>query len=93
MNQIRTNGIRHLQNENNMKCPSCKSNLKEGTTALTFQMSDDRIVVVRDVPALICEECGDESIDMNIAKIVEEQVHKALSDGIRMGFIDFNNAA
>jgi hypothetical protein len=56
-------------------------------------MSDDRIVVIRDVPAMICEECGDESIDVETAKNVEKQVQKALSDGIKMGFIDFNNAA
>lgn len=76
-----------------MNCTVCKSTLKPGKTALTFQMSDDRIVVIRDVPAMICEECGDESIDVETAKNVEKQVEKALSDGIKMGFIDFNNAA
>jgi len=42
---------------------------------------------------MICEECGDESIDHETAKNVERQVQKALSDGIKMGFIDFNHAA
>lgn len=56
-------------------------------------MASNRIVVVRDVPAWICDQCGEESVDINISKKVEKQVEKALSDGIRMGFIDFNHAA
>lgn len=76
-----------------MKCPFCAGQFKKGTTALTFQIDSNRIVVVRDVPALICEQCGEETIDIDVAKIVEKQVEKALSDGIRMGFIDYNTAA
>ena len=76
-----------------MKCQYCKTDLKNGRTVLTFQMDANRIVVVRDVPALICEQCGEESIDIEVSKIVERQIEKALSDGIRMGFIDFNTAA
>ena len=76
-----------------MKCIYCKRNLKEGKTALTFQMENDRIIVVKDVPALICEECGEESIDIKDSKIVEQLVHKALADGIKMGFIEYYNAA
>jgi len=76
-----------------MKCTYCKSDLKKGTTTLTFQMEPNQIVVVRDVPAWICEQCGEESVDMSVSKKVEKQVEKALSDGIRMGFIDFNHAA
>tara|TARA_R100001143_G_C3359955_1_gene134827 strand:- start:7208 stop:7378 length:171 start_codon:yes stop_codon:yes gene_type:complete len=56
-------------------------------------MDPNQIVVVRDVPAWICEQCGEESVDMSVSKKVEKQVEKALSDGIRMGFIDFNHAA
>jgi len=76
-----------------MKCLYCKNTLKEGKTALTFQMGNDRIIVVKDVPALICEECGEESIDIKDSKIVEQLVHRAIADGIKMGFIEYYNAA
>ncbi len=76
-----------------MNCPHCKGEMTKGTTALTFQMDENKIVVVRDVPALICDQCGEESIDLETSKKVEKQVEKALADGIRMGFIDFNTAA
>jgi YgiT-type zinc finger domain-containing protein len=76
-----------------MKCPFCKFSLKQGTTVLTFQINPTQIVVVKGVPALICEQCGEESVDLETAKIVEKQVEKAIADGIQMGFIDFNHAA
>lgn len=76
-----------------MKCPYCYSDFKKGTATLTFQMAVDRIVVVRDVPAWICEQCGEESVDMSISRKVEKQVEQAISGGIHMGFIDFNHSA
>jgi YgiT-type zinc finger domain-containing protein len=76
-----------------MKCPHCKSELKQGTTVLTFQLNSDQIVVVKDVPALVCEQCGEESLDLETSKIVEKQVQQAVADGIQMGFINFNTAA
>ena len=76
-----------------MKCEICKGKLKKGKTVLTFQMDENRIIVVKDVPALICEECGEESIELKDSRIVERLVQKALSDGITMGFIQYNEAA
>ena len=76
-----------------MKCPHCKSELKQGTNVLTFQLNSNQIVVVKDVPALVCEQCGDESLDLETSKIVEKQVQQAVADGIQMGFINFNTAA
>ncbi len=76
-----------------MNCLVCKTELRKGTTVLTFNMGSNRILVVKDVPALICDQCGEESIDLDVSKNVEKQVEKALSDGISMGFIDYNAAA
>ncbi len=56
-------------------------------------MDENKIIVVKDVPALICEECGEESIELKDSRIVEQLVQKALSDGITMGFIQYNEAA
>ncbi len=67
--------------------------MEKGKTVMTFQMGEWEIVVIRDVPALICEQCGEEYVDNDTAKKVEEKVERALADGITMGFIDFNTAA
>jgi hypothetical protein len=56
-------------------------------------MGEGRIIVVKDVPALICEQCGEESINLENSKVVERLVQRAIADGITMGFIEYNNAA
>ena len=76
-----------------MNCPYCASGMEKGKTVLTFQMSDAEIVVVHDVPALVCDQCGEEYVDNGTAKKVEEKVERALADGLKMGFINFNPAA
>lgn len=76
-----------------MNCPYCTSEMKQGKTVLTFQMSEQQILVIHDVPALVCEQCGEEYVDNETAKKVENKVQRALADGIKMGFIDFNTAA
>jgi YgiT-type zinc finger domain-containing protein len=76
-----------------MKCSICASDLMEGKTTLTFQLAQNKIIVVKDVPALICEQCGEESIDLKDSKIVENLVNKAIENGITMGFIEYKTAA
>ncbi|MDZ7721986.1 MAG: YgiT-type zinc finger protein [candidate division KSB1 bacterium] len=76
-----------------MKCAFCKGELLNGKTVLTFQMSENRIIGVKNVPALICEQCGEESVDFKGSQIVEKNVKNAVSDGMVMGFIDYNDAA
>jgi YgiT-type zinc finger domain-containing protein len=65
----------------------------EGTTVLTFKMESAQILVIKDVPALICDQCGEEFVDIQTSKNVEKQVNKAVSDGISMGFLSYYIAA
>ena len=42
-----------------MKCTICKTGeTRSGTTTITLQR-DNSVVVIRDVPAEICENCGE----------------------------------
>jgi hypothetical protein len=56
-------------------------------------MEGTQILVIKDVPALICEQCGEEFVDLQISKNVEKQVNKAVADGISMGFLSYDKAA
>jgi YgiT-type zinc finger domain-containing protein len=67
--------------------------MNEGTTVLTFKMGDGQILIIKDVPALICEQCGEEYIDLQISKNVEKQVNKAIANGISIGVLSYNLAA
>lgn len=76
-----------------MNCPLCTSNMSEGTTVVTITMESSRIIVVKNVPALLCEQCGEEYVNLSTSKNVEKQVKKAMDDGINMGFLSYTMAA
>ena len=53
-----------------MKCVICKTgHTHPGTTTVTLQR-DNSVVVIRDVPAEICEDCGEYYLSEPVAKRV-----------------------
>ena len=57
-------------------CPLCGGKKKEGKTIFTTDLGFG-IVVVRDVPATVCSQCGADWIDDKIAAKLEEIVKDA----------------
>ena len=51
-------------------CPMCGGALHNGSTTYTVDL-DSGVVVVRDVPATVCDQCGEEWIDNATAKLLE----------------------
>jgi YgiT-type zinc finger domain-containing protein len=63
-----------------MKCTICKTgHTHPGITTVTLQR-DNTVVVIRDVPADICEDCGEYYLSEPIARRVyadaEETAHR-----------------
>jgi len=72
-----------------MKCIMCKEgDLQEGTTTVTLER-DATIVVFKQVPALVCNQCGesytDEETTSKLLHIVEEEARK----GPREEFVQY----
>ena len=72
-----------------MKCILCKTgDLQEGTTTVTLER-DATIVVFKQVPALVCNQCGesytDEETTAKLLQIVEEEARK----GPREEFVQY----
>lgn len=77
-----------------MICPLCNAVMENGTTSMVFNMDGgQRTIVVLNIPALICEQCGDEFIQAETAQRLETIVHKSEEDGLRMGFLNYSQAA
>jgi len=76
-----------------MACPLCKGNMEPGTTILPFDMKNGRVIVVLNVPARICEQCGEEYVDMEVVRNVEALLDRAERDGLSMGFVEYGAAA
>ncbi len=67
--------------------------MKEGKTILPYELDSERVIVLLDVPALICEQCGDEFVDINVTRNIEKILDKVKSDGMKMGFVEYRKAA
>ena len=64
-----------------MKCLSCKNGTPEpGTTTFTAE-SDGVLVIVRNVPARVCNICGDEYFDASVSAQLQEQIYEASKSG------------
>jgi YgiT-type zinc finger domain-containing protein len=58
------------------KCPLCGGTKKAGKTTFTADLGFG-VVVVRDVPAMVCSQCGADWIEDTIAAKLEEIVSDA----------------
>ena len=58
------------------KCPLCGGSKKDGKTTFTVDLGFG-VVVVRDVPATVCSQCGADWINDAIAAKLEEIVNDA----------------
>lgn len=76
-----------------MPCPLCKGNMEKGTTILPFEMKNGRVIVVLNVPARVCEQCGEEYVDMEVSRNVEALLDRVERDGLSMGFVEYGVAA
>ena len=58
------------------RCPLCGGDKRPGTTTFAVDLGFG-VVVVREVPALVCSKCGDAWIDDPVAKRLEVVVAAA----------------
>ncbi len=63
-----------------MMCDFCKTGiLREGTTTITLERNNT-IIVFKEVPALVCNQCGeaytDEEVTESLLDIAEKEMDK-----------------
>ena len=62
-----------------MKCVLCKSGeTRPGTVTVTLERGKT-VVVVRDVPAAVCGNCGEYYLDNDVAQRVYERAKEAVA--------------
>lgn len=67
-----------------MKCLMCKNeNTVEGTTTVTFER-EGMTLVVRNVPAQVCTNCGEAYVDEETASRLLESAERAASEGVEL---------
>jgi YgiT-type zinc finger domain-containing protein len=67
-----------------MKCVVCKNGITaDGTATLTLERNGATLVF-KDVPARVCENCGEEYVSEDVTKRVLSQAEEALQNGVEL---------
>ncbi len=67
-----------------MKCVTCKN----GTTIKGFVnvpiVREDKIIFYKNVPAQICNNCGEYFIETDVAKEIYDKANERMNQGVEM---------
>lgn len=74
------------------QCPLCGGDKKKGLTTYTVELGFS-LLVVRDVPADICSQCGEEWISSDVAKKLEEITNDVKEKKPELEIVSFEEAA
>lgn len=75
-----------------MKCLACKNGtLKPGRTTVTVER-DGTTIVVHNVPANVCQTCGEDYLDADVASSLETVLEEAARSGVRFEVREFKAA-
>lgn len=67
--------------ENKMQCVICKNGVtKKGHTTVTLNR-DDATIVFKDVPAEICENCGEYYLEEKTTDLLLSRANQAIKNG------------
>jgi len=81
-----------LQKEAAMRCSICQADeVAEANVSLTFERGRTT-VVVKDVPGLVCPNCGEEHVNEEIAAHALEVAERAASSGSEVEVLHYQAA-
>ena len=63
----------------NLKCPECGGKIYESKVKMTYDVNNTRIVI-KHVPAKVCQKCGNQLLNGNTAKDVDLLIDRVSED-------------
>jgi len=76
-----------------MKCMICKhGETKQGTTTVTLEKGGSTIVF-KEVPAHICDNCGEKYIDDSVTKYLLKKAREIVETGVEVDIRKYEIAA
>ncbi|MHC1776473.1 MAG: type II toxin-antitoxin system MqsA family antitoxin [Lentimicrobium sp.] len=76
-----------------MDCVICK-NGKTESGFVTFSMEREGVIIVfKNVPALVCQNCGDYYLTEETTTLLLEKANKTVEKGVEFEIINFKSAA
>jgi len=76
-----------------MKCMICKhGETKKGTTTVTLE-KDSSTIVFKEVPAEVCDNCGEKYIDKSTTKELLSKARSIVKSGVEVDIRKYEIAA
>jgi YgiT-type zinc finger domain-containing protein len=75
-----------------MKCVICKTGETKAETATFTVDRDGHTYVLREVPAQVCQQCGEPYFDVDVTRQVLTQVDQASRSGADVAVLKFQAA-
>ena len=75
-----------------MKCVICKQGATKPGTATEVLERDGAVIVFRNVPADVCEVCGETYLDADTASRLQAEAEKLIATGSRLDVRDYRAA-
>ena len=73
-----------------MKCFFCKDDMKQGKTTHVVEL-DNCVVIVRNVPCLKCEQCGEVFLTGGVTKTLESIVNTLKSAMTEVAVVNYSD--
>ena len=75
------------------KCYFCKGKVVQKKITLDFRWGED-LVVIKDVPAGVCQQCGEKYIESSVYKDLESMAKSKgqVTDTIKVDVLDFESS-
>lgn len=80
-----------MNDKKEYKCPLCAGLMINGETEIIFRRQRN-VVVVEKIPALVCQHCGEATINSVISQQVYELADKEIKRGVTLEFCNFRVA-
>lgn len=75
-----------------MTCPLCEGDMKPGTTIHTVQLKNC-VVVIKNVPCLKCEQCGEVVLSADTVEKIERILRTVEKATAEIAVVDFAGSA
>ncbi|MCF7810323.1 type II toxin-antitoxin system MqsA family antitoxin [bacterium] len=76
----------------NAKCPFCGGRITPGTTTFSADL-DTGVIIVRDVPAQICCQCGEEWFTSDVSQRLDELAEDMRIKGSEVEILSYKSTS
>ena len=74
-----------------MNCFTCKGNMKEKKVNYVVDL-EDRIIIIKEVPAKVCTKCGEQYFDDETAENIEKIVNQLKRLETEVSIVKYNKS-